>query len=543
LQNASLSVANFTELQKALPELLPDFLLGKRWFGGKARRIQSIEIQDIVPFENAGSSALFVFARIEYESGAGETYVLPLAAENSADERGGAPKRENPMVFVSPLLPLTDALQDSEILRGLYDAIERKSVFQGARGSIGAAQTVSFADVSLPTGDTSQPKVITGEQSNSSSIFGNRAILKIFRRVQEGVNPELEVGRFLTERCDFKHTPPLGGWLQYETPDGQTMTLGALQGFVPNDGDAWQYTLNSLPGFWQEASKCFSEISRISVSNSIPKLADEETPRVATKLCGPYLDAVALLGRRTAELHQALASDRRDPAFSPEPYTPGFQRQFQQALSASATDTFTLLRSQMAKLRPAVRSDAEKLLRAEKEVLDRIRETLSRQLSGLRTRIHGDFHLGQVLCAAGDFVIIDFEGEPGRTIADRVVKRSALQDVAGMLRSFHYASFAPLLTPIHGVKSASGDDAQLTTLAGHWNHWVSSRFLKSYFESAGDSSFLPNDDREIWSVLRLQLITKALFELSYELNNRPEWVRIPLAGVLGLLEHPKTLPL
>jgi trehalose synthase-fused probable maltokinase len=531
-----------TQLQRVLPALLSEFLLDKRWFGGKARPIASIEIVDAVPVEQSGITTVFIFACVRYQTGPSETYVLPLHAEAllQSSMEGDEPESRDDIIVQ---LPLSDALQHPEVLRSLYDAIEYKSVFRGLHGEIRALQTTSFPEISLPPGDASNPKLNAGEQSNSSSIFGNRSILKIFRRLQEGVNPELEVGRFLTKRVNFPNAAPLGGWLEYVTGDGAVMTLGVLQGFVPNDGDAWQYTLKSLASFWRDAPDRFKEILDHNISDKNVAVQDAQVPALAFELLGPYLDSVTLLGQRTAELHDALASDKNDPAFAPEPFTAAFQRQTAAALSVDAVETFALLRSQLANLPRPLRGSAENVLGKENEVLATIHETLGRPLSGLRTRIHGDYHLGQVLCAAGDFVIIDFEGEPGRPISDRVVKRSALQDVAGMLRSFHYAAFAPLLATLRGIEAPQGEESRLAALAGRWSEWVSTQFLRAYFENVGSADFLSKHRQEISSSLRLHLLAKVVFELSYELNNRPEWVKIPLVGILRLLKYSDPLAL
>lgn len=537
---SSLSAEQFARLSESLAAPLADFLQDKRWFGGKARRIRAIQIDDIVPIVLPAMQTVVVFARVVYEEGPSETYAIPLLAEETAGRNSSSTNSElSASDFTA--VPLSDALQRPQVLRSFYDAIERQSVFPGWNSQIQAFQTTAFPDIALPAGDSSPPKLISSEQSNSSSIFGNRSILKIFRRVQEGINPELEVGRFLTERAHFAHVPPLGGWLECRTSSGKLMTLGVLQGFVANEGDAWQYTLKSLSGFWREALNSFSRISNSFVSTGYQNADDRNVPEIARELCGPYLDRIALLGQRTAEMHLALASDHADPAFAPEPYTAAFQRQLESSLSSNATQTFDLLRSQLPRLSPDLQENAQAVLARNAEILDSIHETLRRPLSGLRTRIHGDYHLGQVLCTANDFVIIDFEGEPGRPIADRVVKRSALQDVSGMLRSFHYAAVAPLLTKLSGVESPDGDNSKLFALAEHWNHWVSKSFLSAYFRVAGSSTFLPAGGSEIASLLRLNLMAKALFEISYELNNRPDWVRIPLAGVLQLLDQSDTV--
>jgi maltose alpha-D-glucosyltransferase / alpha-amylase len=531
LARPSLSADRLTGLNQALSGRLADFLIEQRWFGGKARHIRTIQIDDIIPFEQANLATVVLWARVDYEAGPQETYAIPLLRRESATTDEGA-----------DLLPLTDALQRPPVLGGLYHAIDRTSVFPGLFGEIRAFQTTAFPAISWPAGEASPPRLIRAEQSNSSSIFGDRSILKIFRRMQEGVNPELEVGRFLTERAHFKHVPPLGGWLEYRASAGRPMTLGVLQGFVPNQGDAWQYTLASLGVFWPEALHSFSQISNSPVSAKSQKPDDDPVPAIARQICGSYLDRIALLGQRTAEMHLALASDPTDPAFAPELYQALFQQQMEARLCSNASATFDLLRSQLPRLAPDLRERAQEVLARSQEILDSIRQTLAHALSGLRTRIHGDYHLGQVLCTADDFVIIDFEGEPGRPIADRVVKRSALEDVAGMLRSFHYAALAPMLAEIPGAQSPAGDRSKLLVIAQQWVSWVSKTFLNAYLGAAGSSGFLPAGARETASLLRLHLMAKALFEISYELNNRPPWVEIPIAGVLQLLDPSGTVP-
>jgi maltose alpha-D-glucosyltransferase/alpha-amylase len=514
--------AQFATLKKSLPAEISEFLRDQRWFGGKAFRLSSIDVIDAVPLTTQDASALFVFANVNFEDAPAEIYVIPLLVQNDEAQ------------LVSPL---ADALKNGDILRALYAAIEHQTVSTGALGEIRGLQTKYFLQ-NLP-GDANQlvPKTISGEQSNSSISFGKKWILKVFRRIQNGENPELEVGRFLTERTTFRQFAPVGGWLEYRDLTGAKKTLGVLQSFVANDGDAWNYTLNALSTFWHEAPKRFDQIAETAAKNLDPKTRTaEEIPAIANQLCGDYLDAANLLGRRTAELHQALASDSNDPAFTPEPFTPDVQMHMRDTLISNAQATLDLLRSQLESFAPGVRGRAQMVLDGREKILSTIHSAFSQPLTGQRIRLHGDYHLGQVLRAQNDFIIIDFEGEPGRPIADRVVKRSALQDVAGMLRSFHYAAFGPLLAPIG--ETPQGDATQLAVLARYWNRWVSRSFLRGYFEAAGNSAFLPNHEAERQSLLQVSLLSKCLFELSYELNNRPDWLRVPLAGITEYLENP-----
>jgi len=514
----------FATLKKSLPAQIAEFLRDKRWFGGKALRVRSIDIEDLVPLAAHGASALFVFARVNFESAPSETYVIPLLTQNLSE---GAQ-------LVSPL---SDALKNDNVLRVLYDAIERESVSLGALGEIRGLQTKFFRQNSPEDVQLLVPNPIGGEQSNSSIIFGQKWILKVFRRMQEGENPELEVGRFLTERTTFRQFAPVGGWLEYRDRSSARKTLGVLQRFIANDGDAWNYTLSALSDFWREAPKRFDQIAEAAPKDLDSQASNgAEISPVVAQLCGDYLAAAALLGRRTAELHQALASDPNDPAFAPEPFTPEVQMHIRDTLITNANSTLDLLRSQLEAFAPGIRGRAQMILDGQEKIVSAIHAAFDRPLTGLRIRIHGDYHLGQVLRAQNDFIIIDFEGEPGRPIADRIVKRSALQDVAGMLRSFHYAAFGPLLAPIG--ETPQGDAMQLAVLARYWNRWVSRSFLRGYFEAAGDSAFLPKNQAERQSLLQVSLLSKCLFELAYELNNRPDWLRVPLAGITEYLENP-----
>lgn len=251
-------------------------------------------------------------------------------------------------------------------------------------------------------------------------------------------------------------------------------------------------------------------------------------------MIGPYLSKVRVLGRRTAELHLALASDPDDPAFAPEPFSPSFQHEFERSARSLTERTLGLLRQKRAELPDDLRAQAEVIINAEPRILQEF-QAIAKVTGGSRIRIHGDYHLGQVLYTGSDFIIIDFEGEPARPLSERRMKRSALQDVAGMVRSFHYAAFAHLLAPIENSPLSKHDFPRASSWAEDWYSWVTFRFLKSYFANAQSGSFLPPSREEISALLRIHLLEKAIYELGYELNNRPTWVGIPLAGITRLL--------
>jgi maltose alpha-D-glucosyltransferase/alpha-amylase len=343
------------------------------------------------------------------------------------------------------------------------------------------------------------------------------------------VNPELEVGRFLTEKTTFSQIAPLAGSLEYRRAKGEPISIAILQGYVPNQGDAWQYTLNTLAHFFTAPELIGAHPP--AMPRSLLDASKLEPSEIANKAIGGYLDSARLLGRRTAELHTALASDPSDPAFAPERITPLDQRSIYQSLSGLSMRATDLLRTQLNKLPADARDEGRKVLELESRIAYILKSFLARRINTTRIRVHGDYHLGQVLYTGHDFVIIDFEGEPTRSLYERRLKRLAMRDVAGMLRSFSYASQAALRTQ----QAPAERLAELQAWSRFWVDSVSAVFLKSYLSTAGSASWVPQSQEDLELQLTTMLLEKALYELRYEMNLRPDWVRIPLRGILDLV--------
>ncbi len=527
---------DFVEMREVLPPLLPEFLTAQRWFGGKAHRIRAAEVADIIPFGASQSEALIVLARVEYETGVRESYLLPLLVWYADQQLHDDDLHVLRVSFHGRELFLTDALRNEDFLLTLHGAIEAQASFRGLNGDLRARQSRAYRDLCPAYAGMSKPKLMGVEQSNSSIVYGNRLVLKVYRHVEPGMNPDLEIGRFLSERVHFPHVPAVAGWLEYAEDDGRETTIGILQEFVSNQGDAWRFTLNSLSEFWLRANERLAELSSLHPPGLFPlKTSAQPAPDIARELCGSYLDAAVLLAQRTAQLHLALASEPGAAAFAPEPYTPEFQAAMLESLREKGQRSFELLREHVAGMLGDTKDAAERVLAAEDQVLRAFESALSAPIAAVRTRIHGDYHLGQVLYTGSDFVIIDFEGEPARPIAERSVKLSPLQDVAGMLRSFHYAAFALVFTTANAEEAHGEHTRQRLRVAQTWYSWVAVEFANAYLEGADDASFIPTDKGQLANLLRLHLLEKGVYELSYELNNRPDWVRIPLTGILSLL--------
>ena len=523
----------------ALEEILPDFLATRRWFGGKARHVKGTEIVDAVPVPVARTVVYLTIVRVDYTEGDPDSYVMALAftpGERAAKLRESEPHRVVAMAKLRGVEGVVHgALGDPAVGQALLDAIAKRRVIRGGAGTVVGVPGRGFRRLRGDAPLESAP--LGAEQSNTSLVFGDRLILKLFRRLEPGTNPDLEIGRFLSEEVGFANVPAVAGAIEYRPRKGEVASLAILQQNVPNEGDAWRFTLDALDRYFERALALPGNRRPPAPGPewSLIGLARGEITAEAQDPIGTYLGDARLLGRRTAELHLALCGNVEDPTFAPEPFTPFYQRSLYQSMRNLTEKNFALLRRRLPSLPEPARQAGMALVEQQGEVLSRFRVIVDRKITALRTRLHNDYHLGQVLRCGADFVIIDFEGEPAVPLSTRRIKRCPLRDTAGMIRSFHYAAY-------HGLQSVNsrsvvyaGAVAELGPWADHWYTWVASAFLRSYLDAAGRAPFLPHDEQELDDLLTIYLLEKAVYELGYELNNRPEWVHLPMAGIASLL--------
>jgi maltose alpha-D-glucosyltransferase/alpha-amylase len=469
-----------------IPELeksgLAEFLTRQRWFGGKSRKIVNVRIVDWGEF----AGAALMFLEVTYDSGKAEVYFAPLVMRDGA---------------------LRDAFLDDRFCSQFIAVREAPTNVGKILGCISDPPT----DAPVQRG--------TVEQSNSSVVFGDNTILKILRRQEAGPNPDIEISRFLKERTSFDRIPPFRGSIEYRRGD-ETFAIAIAEGLVANEGDCWSWTAEELERYYE---RCAHEPP--------PKMAE---PQTARDYVGAYVEAACVLGRRTAELHLSLAISDDDPSFAPEGISSQDVESTTARIREEASGAFDLLKNNLALLPDDLLEMAGIALGRRAQIIDRLLEASKETDHGKRIRTHGDYHLGQVLRARNDFVILDFEGEPARDLAQRRAKHSPLKDVAGMIRSFSYAANATLMT--YTTRHPDGFSS-LEPWAKLWDQTVTGEFLNSYRQTIGSSPIVPSSDKSFRRMLDAYLLEKAMYELSYELNNRPMWVRIPLAGILALLNR------
>jgi maltose alpha-D-glucosyltransferase/alpha-amylase len=366
-------------------------------------------------------------------------------------------------------------------------------------------------------------------------LYGDRLLFKMYRKLEQGINPEPEILQFLAGGKRFRNVPSYAGRIQYQLANDGLYEIGVLQSYISCHGDAWRNTLTSLTQFVEHLLSHKHDLPKLAARlPTLLEVVENGIPEQFTDLVrGLHLEMALLLGRRTAEMHRALASST-DSTWSMEEFSTLYQRSIFQSMRGHLRRNFQLLSANIQNLSIEVQRRATEILGAEKEIIACLHKITDRRLSAMKCRIHGDFHLGQALFTGKDFIFIDFEGEPAHSLTERRLKRSPLRDVAGMIHSFHYAAMTTLA---HHGSSHPDDIHLLEPWLEAWYIYVSGSYLKAYLHAMKNSPLVPADRTELTIMLRCFLIQKVVHELGYELNNRPDQIDIPLRGLEMLLRE------
>ena len=515
---------------------LAPFLERQRWFAGKARGLARARFADWATLRGGAHPAFLTIVEADYADGGRDRYVLPLAM--SSDHEARAIEEHYPGALLARITgarkgALYDGLFDDGTCATLLAAMQEERTV-AMRVGVVQADNIDLTPQRAPA-DTLVPIARSvSDQSNTSVLFGRRLIMKLFRRIEQGPNPDVEIGEYLTER-HFPRVPPLVGSISYTAGPKAPASIAMLQEYVDNQGNGWQVTIDEL-------GRYFERVESLPVpTDASAEAADAwafgrlaEVPASVAEAIRAYLATAEILGRRTGELHVTLAATTANPAFAPEPLTKEDLKRMIETMRQRAEEHLNLLEAVVPRLDERVQREARRLLAQREALLQQFEELRGVSGASSRIRCHGDYHLGQVLVTEGDVMILDFEGEPARPLEERRTKSSPLRDVAGMLRSFGYAA----LTAIGAATDTRPEDAKrLAPWAAIWETWVSATFLRAYVAATRGAGLLP-PAAEFEVLLRAFVLEKALYELAYELNNRPAWVHIPLAGVMRL--RPRT---
>lgn len=519
-------LSNYNEVRVLERKVFQSFMRKCRWFGGKAKVITKVNLAKVIPLKIEGVAYYFTVVEVSYAQRLPEFYFIPLSfvsVDAVVDKVEYTPQSVLCRADIQGKSGfIIDASYDKAFRDFLFMSMEKNHRVKNEDGVLEFNSSV-FAKIDVKKGVES--KILKSDQSNTAIIYNDKYFFKFYRRIEMEMNPELEMMRFLSEHTSFTNSPRYAGSVEFKDASGKMVVFGLMQEKVENQGEAWGMAVDSVGRF-------FERVMTKAKNEKLPKLVNkpairfEESPEIIQEFIGRgFYERVVRLGQRTAEMHLALASDTSDSAFTPEAFTANYQRALYSSLRKLVRDRLNLLENSLDKLDADTQVLAKKILGLEKTILDCFKEVYETRIDAMKTRIHGDFHLGQILFTGKDFIIIDFEGEPGFSFSERRLKKNPFKDVAGMMRSFHYAAFGKILL---NENYRDRDLEFLETWADQWQHYVSRYYLGAYMERMGLGSKLTY---EYDMLIRTFLIEKAVYELGYELNGRPEWTKIPLRGI------------
>jgi maltose alpha-D-glucosyltransferase/alpha-amylase len=489
--------------------ILPDYLAKQRWFMGQSQSIESIRVLDWVAGQTVNAALCAV--AVQYTNTSIETYSIFIAiaiGKKAEDIRTSSPNA------------VMSTIRTSEGDGVIYDGLCDPDVYAALVAFVRDGREIATSQAVI----RGVPGALRPE--------GEEFVLKVFRRWDAGINPDVEITKYLTETMHFDGIAPFAGTVEYGNQDRQPIVVGMLQVRVPNEGDGWTLTVEELERYFENcAPLAFPPGHASEEATDFFDLSEQPTSSFARDHVGIYLDSAAALGRRTAQMHLALASPVDDPAFSPEPTTIDDLQSLVTDMRKHAAQAFDVLKGNVSQLPDDLVEIAGLVLARRRQIVESFGRLDHRQIRALRTRIHGNYALGQVLRVKSDYIIVDFDGEPVRSLSERRAKHSPLKDVAGMLRSFSYGTYVTLM---NYTARRPEDLARLMPWARLWEKSTAGAFLGAYRETAGHAAYLPDNSGDFRQLLGAYLLDKALSELLYEMNNRPAWIRIPLQGILSL---------
>jgi maltose alpha-D-glucosyltransferase/alpha-amylase len=522
-------------------------LRARPWFLSKQRDITAISLQNVLNIPD--TSAHLLFLTVTYGEGDPEIYLVPISV--AVGEKADAIEHDPRTPGVARLTGLREgdhavlypATMDRDFSDSLLKAIVRRRRIRGEGGELIGSHTSAFRQAWSSVTSNLEPSAQQTDDCFTVINYGADFVLKLYRKLEEGINPGWEVPKFLCESVQFPAVPRALGSLDFRTSSDDTVTntcIGTLSSFVPNSNSGWSYTLDQLGLFFEHALAIPQEDARVR-DLAAPELwtQSETVPQVIAELLGNYLDNARLLARRTAELHTALSSRPDIPDFAPEPFTTFYRQSVYHGMLGQLNRAFEMLRSQYRSLPESAQTDSTDVLNREGEIRSQLLALRDKRMSGARIRTHGDYHLNNILFAGNNWVITNFEGDPTRPLSERRIKRSALRDVASILRSFHYVSHAALFGDVPGIVPSREAHPQLEKWAHTWYRWVSAIFFKEYMQASVGAAYLPQQADEFRILLAAYMIERALFEIEYELERRPAWIRIPIHGILEQLDGDK----
>lgn len=506
-------------------DILENYIINKRWYGGKASTLKYIEVVDQFKITSKKNTYYGVLLEVNFKEAFYQHYFMPLAF--MAKEELDTSTVIAPVVMGKQTGYLVDALHQEDFRKLLFDNIVKSKETPGLK-------LVFHKGSSIEKEEYQSSRFMGLEQSNTSIIYNDSFVLKIFRRIYVSTNPDYEISRFLTERMHFENTPRYTGSINLALAEGN-ITLGLMQELVSNQGDAWKFMLEQIDGVFDNLKRKKIKIDKLPDIAMFKRLRINEIPPEIIDWVGLSLFLrIQTLALRTAEMHIALGSDIHETAFTPTTYNGDYTVWLKNRMLYQFQNRLNIIENSLHKLDGLALELAHQFMENKKLVRKHFVDFDWTKMKSERIRIHGDYHLGQVLVNGDDFYILDFEGEPESTIRDRKVKQPPLKDVAGMFRSFHYAIYA---TIFNNKEKYPFEQEELFKAGEILYKYFVGVFLETYIEKAQSGNLNIGYNHEIDFLLKYCLLEKAVYELGYELNSRPRWAVIPLRGIQSIMNY------
>jgi maltose alpha-D-glucosyltransferase/alpha-amylase len=515
-----------------LNQVLPEYLQKCRWFGAKNSKVRRFNAEVVIPLEDGAERFYMIIIEVIYETANTENFLLVLGKCQNDSKYPDAAKiatlDENGSEFL-----LIDALYYKRFRDYLFAKMISESSIDHDEGALNFSKGKILAN--RPNDESAPSVILNAEQSNTTIVFDDAYYLKIYRKLFRDANPDYELTYFLSEQAGFENCPKFAGSITWNRSKSYQVTIGLMQGKIENQGDAWTYMLGQVKKFYQQLeSNEIAPSSLESVSLYKPKDPGQLSDHFKEAIGYDTIERIRKLAIRTAEMHLALYQEKYTQRFIPKSFNNDYRAWLLNRFIHHLDQRFFLMESNMHKFEGEALNYASEFLKYKPQIKDKILNFHSDDLNSMRIRIHGDYHLGQVILTEDDFYILDFEGEPEATIRDRKVKQPPMKDVAGMFRSFHYSIYATIFdenNPSNFTKEEQFEAGEKYYAA------LVSIFMNEYISIAYEQGLDIGYHHEIDFLLRYHILEKAIYELGYEINSRPDWVIIPLKGVLEIIRH------
>lgn len=526
-------------LKQDLQTLLQEYMRKNRWFRGRSKKIREIDIVDTIPFRDHELFSYLIIIETTYIENREEFYVIPLSI--AIGEEASNLKYQSPAAIVSSIEIdgkeglMYDGSYNNELMSDLLRLMVYKGKLKTKHGELNGISSKKLANTYKQAGSDLLSRVYDSECFNTSVQYGNAFFLKLHRSPEEGANPEEDIVQVLSKSRTFTNSPHFAGSIEYTRPKHEHMLLGILSDFIPHEETAWQHTKSAIDMFFEHLisnrEDLMPDFSEDAPESHLPKDLDT----INTVFDPLFLERISLLGQRTAEMHGALFNVKNNPAFSDDKFSLLYQKSLYQSFRTTIKRKFSLLKTASKKLDPDLKDMVDQILKDESALLEAVKTALEAgKMKTSKIKIHGNYHLGQVLFTGKDFMITDFEGERDRPLSTRNLKHNALKDVAYMLRSFHYAVYM-------GFEAFSSRMPEYANMLEPWcDIWhtkVKDTFMKSYIQTAGTAGLIPNDPHQTDILLSLFTVEKAIDEAVYEMTNRPEWLHMPVNGLRKVIQN------